>query len=141
MDVSSAEQKEVFQKVFPLKPLSWKEYIHYKYLLDLDGYAASTPGLAWKLLSGCAVLKRDSRFTVWFSRALKPKVHYVPWDGTTSDLFQKLQRMRVYDTNVKTIADNGRAFAQENILSDHAYLYCYKVLLMYASRQNFIPSL
>jgi hypothetical protein len=138
----SEEQRQEFLALFPPKPLSWEEYISHKYLLDLDGYVASTPGTAWKLLSNCAVLRRDTRFTLWFSSQLKPWVHYIPWDGTGVDLLEKFQWMKKYDAEVKAVADKGRAFAQENLLPEHTYLYCYKVLAKYASLQQpyFVPS-
>lgn len=136
----SEEQRQEFFSLFPRTPLSWEEYISHKYLLDLDGYVAATPGTAWKLLSNCAVVKRDSSFTLWFSRELKPWVHYIPWDGTASGLLEQLQWMKEHDAEVKSVADNGRAFTQENLLAEHVYLYCYKVLVKYASLQRFQPS-
>ena len=134
-------QRQDFFTLFPIKSASWEEYISHKYLIDLDGYVASTPGYAWKLLTNCVVFKRDTGFKLWFYPAVKPWVHYIPWDGSSEDLFKKLQWAKDHDAEAKTIAGNGRTFAQENLLPEHAYLYCYKLLKKYASMQKFKPSI
>lgn len=136
--VSEEVQKELFRQ-FPLKTASWEEYLHHKYLLDLDGYVASTPGCAWKLLSNCAVFKHDSRYTLWFYRILQPWVHYIPVETHLNDLLDKIQWAREHDAETKQIADNARQLAKENIMPEHLYLYCYKVLVKYASLQRFQP--
>lgn len=129
-----------FFQFFPKKIAPWEEYIQHKYLIDLDGCVASTPGCAWKLLSNCAVLKHDSVFTLWFYKCLIPWVHYIPVKEDLSDIFQKLQWAKDHDKEAKQIAENGRNFAHENLMPEHLYLYCYKVLLKYASMQRFTPS-
>jgi len=133
--------QERFFRFFPKNTASWEEYIQHKYLIDLDGCVASTPGCAWKLLSNCAVLKHDSNFTLWFYKCLIPWVHYIPIKEDLSDLFQKLQWAKEHDDEAKLIAENGRTFAQENLLPEQLYLYCYKVLLKHASLQRFTPAL
>jgi len=110
-----------------------------KYLIDIDGLVAATPGCAWRLLSNCAVLKHDSRYTLWFYECLTPWVHYIPIKEDLSDIFQKLQWAKEHDAKAQQIAENGRRFAQGNIMPEHLYLYCYKVLLKYASLQQFTP--
>lgn len=131
--------QENFFHFFPKKRASWEEYIQHKYLIDMDGCVASTPGFAWKLLSNCAVLKHDSVFTLWFYNCLLPWVHYIPIKEDLSDVFQKLQWAKDHDEDARQIAENGRAFAHENLMPEHVYLYCYKVLLKYASLQRFTP--
>lgn len=123
----SAEQHEAFTAFFPIaRRASWEEYLSYKYLLDLDGYVASTPGTAWKLLSNCTVFKRSSRFSLYFSKELKPWVHYVPLVDDLSDMFEKIKWARTHDVEARQIAENGRKFALENLLEDHFYLYFIK---------------
>lgn len=131
--------QESFFQLFPKNRASWEEYIHHKYLIDVDGLVASTPGFAWKLLSNCAVIKHDSPFTLWFYRCLIPWVHYIPVKEDLSDIFQKLEWAKNHDDEARQIAENGRSFAHENLMPEHLYLYCYKVLLKYASLQRFTP--
>lgn len=128
-----------FFKFFPKKTASWDEYIHHKYLIDLDGYVACTPGYAWRLLTNCTVFKQESPYYLWFSGALRPWVHYVPIKEDLSDVFEKLEWAKTQDLRAELIANNGRQFAKNNIMPEHLYLYCYKVLLKYASLQRFSP--
>lgn len=130
---------EEFYKIFPKKPATWEEYIGYKYLPELDGYVAGTPGYVWKLLSNCAVFKHDSPYQLWFYGQLSPWVHYIPFKEDLSDIFEKLQWAKEHEEEVKQIAENGRQFAKENLMPEHLYLYCYKVLVKYASLQRFTP--
>ncbi len=128
--------KNDFQQLFPIETTSWEEHLRYKYLIDLDGSVASTPGCAWKLLSNCALFKQDSPYLLWYFSQLQPWVHYIPVAQNLSDLFLKIEWAREHDDEVRQIAENGRAFAQENIMPEHLYLYCYKVLKKYASLQR-----
>lgn len=130
---------EEFFNFFPKKVATFDEYVQHKYLIELDGYVAGTPGCAWKLLSNCAVFKHDSPFMLWYYRAMRPWVHYIPLKGDLSDVFEKLQWAKDHDEEAKQIAENGRRFAKENIMPEHLYLYCYKVLVKYASLQCFSP--
>lgn len=130
---------EEFYTFFPRKEATWSEYIGHKYLPELDGYVAGTPGFAWKLLSNCAVFKHDSPYLLWFHSALRPWIHYIPIKQDLSDVFEKLQWAKDHDEEVKQIAENGRQFAKENLMPEHLYLYCYKVLAKYASLQRFTP--
>ncbi len=130
------DRREEFFQFFPQKQVSWEEYIQHKYLIEMDGCVAGTPGFAWKLLSNSAVFKHDSNFTVWFHRAVVPWVHYIPLENDLSDIFHVLNWAKSHDARVKQIAENGRVFAKENLMPEHLYLYCYKVLLKYASLQK-----
>lgn len=138
-EVTLGDLIDEFFAFFPKKSASWDEYIQHKYLIELDGYVAGTPGCAWKLLSNCAVFKHDSPFILWYFRVMKPWVHYIPVKSDLSDVFEKLNWAKTHDEEAKQIAENGRRFAKENIMPEHLYLYCYKVLKKYAELQKFNP--
>lgn len=131
-------QPEFFKR-FPPDYSSWEKYLQHKYLIDLDGHVASNPGYGWKLLSNSVVLKQNSRFTQWFYGPLQPWIHYIPIEHDFEDLFQILDWVKNHDEEARQIAENGRQFAKENMLAEHLYLYCYKVLIKYASLQKFTP--
>jgi hypothetical protein len=129
-----------FWSFFPYKKYaSWAEYVNYKYQIDLDGVCATWPSYKWKLLSNCAVFKQNSSYTLWFHKALSPWVHYIPVESNISDIFEKLDWAKTHDAEAKKIADNSTKFAKENLMPEHIYLYCYKVLLKWASLQKFRP--
>jgi len=129
-----------FRQFFPIKQDSWETYLNHKYLIDLDGYVASTPGCAWKLLSNCLVFKHPSRFTLWFYKILVPGIHYIPVKDDLSDLLSRLAWVKDHDAIAQEIAENGRKLAKENLMAEHLFLYCYKVLLKYAQLQRFNPT-
>ena len=134
------EIREQFFKNFPLRRATWEEYHNHKYLIDLDGCVAAIPGCAWKLLTNSIVFKHESNFRLYFYTVLKPWVHYIPLKEDLSDLFEKLNWAIQNDQAAQTIAENGRLFALENIMPEHIYLYCYKVICKYASLQRWDPS-
>jgi hypothetical protein len=137
----AAPLKKDFWKFFIKKPYSsLDEQIKYKYQICLDGNVSTFPGYKWRLLSNCLVFKHDSKFTLCFEKALKPWVHFVPIKSDLSDIFEKLEWVKSHDSEAKTIADNSRQFTKENLMPEHVYLYCYKVLLKWASLQKFKPS-
>lgn len=136
----ASNQVEEFYAFFPKKEVSWDVYVQHKYLLDVDGYAASTPGYVWKLLTNCTVFKQqESPFHLWYYDEVKPWIHYVPCKADLSDLFQKLEWAKEHDIQAKWIADNSRRFTKENLMPEHLVLYCFKVLQKYASLQRFTP--
>ena len=53
----------------------------------------------------------------------------------------KIIDSKVYGEEARKIGENGRIFAQTHLMPDQIVLYCYKVLLKYASLQKFQPSL
>lgn len=128
---------EEFFTFFPKKEATWEEYIGHKYLPELDGYVAGTPSYVWKLLSNCAVFKQESPYLIWCTNALRPWTHYIPFKEDLSDILERLQWAKDHDAEAKQIAENGRQFAKENLMPEHLYLFCYKVLAKYASLQRF----
>ncbi len=126
----------------PHKPfLSVREHLRFKYQVNVDGHTATYPGLQWRLLSNCTVLKQKSKNKMWYFYPLKPWVHYVPIEEDLSDLIEKIEWCKQNDAEAKKIAMQGRKLAQESLLPEHCCLYCYKVLKKYASLQKFTPTL
>jgi hypothetical protein len=124
----------------PLKPhVSTQEHLRYKYQITIDGAAATYPGFAWRLLSNCLVFKVNSPVRQWFDAGLTPGFHYIPIETDLSDLLDKIKWAQENDGAARAIAENGRIFAQNSIMPDDVVLYCYKVLLKYASLQRFKP--
>ncbi len=121
--------------------LSVVAQVRFKYQINVDGHTATYPGLQWRLLSNCTVLKQESKNRMWYFYPLKPWVHYIPLQEDLSDVIEKIEWCRNNDEKAQKIAEEGRKFALENILPEHCCLYCYKVLKKYASLQRFIPQL
>ena len=125
----------------PIRYVPWDEMLHYKYHIILDGVTCSFPAAYWKLLSGCLPFKQDSNDIQFFSDELIPWKHYIPVRSDLSDLRKKLRWAKKHDAEAQQIAQNAREFALTHLMPEHILLYCYKVLLKYASLQKFQPTL
>ena len=77
---------------------------------------------------------------MYFYGELIPWKHYIPVKNDLSDLLAKISWAKQNDEKAKEIAQNGRAFVQENLKPNDILNYCHKVLVKYASLQRFTPS-
>jgi len=125
----------------PIKYVPWSEVLHYKYQMIIDGVTCSFPAAQWKLLSGSLSFMQESNDIQFFYNELSPWKHYVPVKSDLSDLSEKILWAKTHDEEAKLIADNAREFALTHIMPEHILLYCYKVLIKYASLQKFQPSI
>ncbi len=116
---------------------SLKEHAIYKYLPVLDGFMCTFPGFQWRLLSGSLTLKQESDEIQYFYSALKPNVHYIPIKNDMSDLLEKIEWAKDHDLECRTIAENARKFALENLMPNQIYAYLYWTLKRYAKLQTF----
>jgi hypothetical protein len=117
-------------------------HIPYKYQVVVDGYSATNPGYAWRLLSNCTVLKVDSPIRQWFYAGLQPWVHYVPIEADLSNLVSVIQYALSHDNQMREIAYTGRTFAQTYLLDPEPQVrYCRRVLECYAALQQYQPLL
>lgn len=115
------------------------DHLRYKYQLNLDGMTATYPGLHWRLLSGCLTFKQETDDEMWYYKGIKPWVHYIPVKIDCSDLIEKIHWAKANDDEAHKIALNAQLFTVKNLMPEHILLYCYKVLLKYASLQKFTP--
>ncbi len=112
------------------------EFLHYKYLPNVDGAMCAYPALQWRLLSQSLTFKPDSDEIQWFYRALQPHVHYLPVKANLEDLIEKIVWAKANDSLCKSIASNAAQFAKENLLYDSILRYLALVLKKYASIQQ-----
>lgn len=121
--------------------VSWEEVLKHKYHMAIDGVTCSFPATQWKLLSGGLLFKQESPDIMYFYDELIAWKHYIPVKSDLSDLLEKIDWAKNHDLQAQKIAQNGRDFVLENLMPEHILLYCYKVLVKYASLQKFQPSL
>lgn len=89
------------------------EMVNYKYLLDIDGYASTWDGTAWKLNSGSVIIKSNSAWKQWFYDEYLPWVHYVPVEDDFSDIQEKFQWCEANQDKCETIIKNAKALFQK----------------------------
>jgi Glycosyl transferase family 90 len=98
-----------------LRPrVSHGTFLHYRYLIDIDGNTNSWDGFAMRLMTGSTVLKVGSRFDFeqWYYRRLKPWVNFVPVAKDMSDLVEKVLWLRANDGAARRIGEAGRELAE-----------------------------
>jgi hypothetical protein len=135
------DPEKCLREMGSIRPVSWSEMLHYKYHMILDGVTCSFPATQWKLLSGCVPFKQQSDDIQFFYDELIPWKHYIPVQADLSDVMEKIQWAKSHDLEAKEIAQNAREFALTHLMPEHTLLYCYKVLVKYASLQRFQPTL
>lgn len=92
-------------------PLS--EQLKYKYILDIDGFARTWDGWAWKMYSGSTVLSVDSPWESFFTRFFEPWTHYVPVANDLTDLGDKLTWCMSHDDLCYRIGQQAQARAKD----------------------------
>ncbi|KAI5632585.1 glycosyl transferase family 90 domain-containing protein [Phthorimaea operculella] len=111
----------------PKQPhISFFKFFDYKYIINIDGTVAAYR-MPYLLAGGGMVLKQDSPYYEHFYKQLQPGVHYVPIARDLSDLKEKILWARDHDDEARTIAQNARKFANENLLPQH--VICYHAVL------------
>ena len=100
-----------------VKPVSFKNHAHYKYLIDIEGHVAAYR-LGALLGLGSVVLSVESEFSLWFSKYLQDGVHFVSVKADLSNLQAKLNWLKQNDDVAKKIADNGRAFFEKRLCKE-----------------------
>ncbi len=115
------------------------EQTQFKYQIIVDGKTCTYPGTQWRLYSGCLSFMQKSDNEMWFFRELVPYEHYVPVENNMSDLTAKIWWARENDDRAEEIALNAQDFAKTHLMPQHILLYCYRILLKYASLQRFQP--
>ncbi len=117
--------------------ISFRKHINYAYMPILDGVMISGGGYEWRLLSNSLVFKPDSPNVAWFEQGVKPYVHYLPVDGRLDDLVEKIHWAREHDAECENMANNGAAFAEENLMIEGLYYFMFRMFQEYEKCQSF----
>jgi Glycosyl transferase family 90 len=107
--------------------ISFMDFFEYKYQINIDGTVAAYR-FPYLLAGGSTVFKQESTFYEHFYRQLKANFHYVPIKRDLSDLVDKIRWAQKNDEKAFSIMENGRQFAQMNLLP--LDVFCYHALLL-----------
>lgn len=119
-------------KTFQGKWLTYEEEYRYKYLILINGNAASYTNSGWKFFTNSVVFLPKSMWTQWYYGALKPYVHYIPVAEDLGDLVEKINWARLHDAECELIANNARNFAISYLTRPDLLNYWYFLLLKYS---------
>lgn len=107
------------------------QQVIFKYLLAIDGVSFPS-SLYWSMHANSVIIKAESDQEEWFYGALKPYVHYVPYQPDCSDLEEVINWLKTHDEEAQQIAKNAREFAVRNLTNEDLYLYIYLLIKEYA---------
>ncbi len=119
-------------------------HLKYKYLLSLDGNAATGTRVPWIMLSNSVLVKQETQKIQWFYSSLKPYVNYIPVNKDLTDIFTQLNWMKTHDEQVKQISINAQKFTQDNLMPEHIEQHIVLLLNEYSTIQKdpkIIPTL
>jgi serine/threonine protein kinase len=103
--------------------MSSLEQAQHKYILHLPGHSAAYR-LSLEMYYGSVILLYPCRYELWFSKWLKPWVHYVPIDADDpDDIFKKIDWCKDNDVKCKKIAHNARHFAHKYLSREGMFSY------------------
>ena len=124
--------------LFRKTPKGVKEVDHlkYKYLVSLDGNAATGTRVPWIMLSNSVLVKQESKKIQWYYSALKPYVNYVPLKHDLTDIFKQITWMKEHDDKLKEISINAQNFASNNLMPEHIDAHVVILLNEYSKLQK-----
>jgi hypothetical protein len=95
--------------------VSWRDWIKYKYLIDIDGNSSPWSNLFQRLLTGSVVLKVESAkgFRQWYYDKLVPWENYVPVATDMWDLVDKIRWLQRHEAAARRIGSRGFELAME----------------------------
>lgn len=105
--------------------------MRYRYLIAIDGHTSAS-AFKWELFTGSLVFRNDSEWEEWFSNAIIPYEHYIPYKLNLSDLIHQIDWARNNDEAARKIALQGQLFAEQNLTTGSVLLYAYKTLVAYS---------
>ncbi|GEM_PF-4222983 len=119
VDVTQNDQYEILESEGLLDdPVPFKNFIYYRYLLDIDGWSSSWSGCFRKLLSGSLLFKVESSWEQWYYDKIRAWEHYIPVKNNLSDLEEKVAWAVDNDSEAKAISENARQTAMNITFQD-----------------------
>jgi hypothetical protein len=89
------------------------DMIYYKYILDIDGEAATWDATAWKLNSGSLIFKTQSAWKQWFHSMYIKGVHFIEIEEDFSDLQEKFAWCESHQEECLQMIQNSKALFQK----------------------------
>jgi hypothetical protein len=90
----------------------FRDFLKYRYQVDIDGFANAWRSCFLKLASHCVTLKAESSTTQWYYDQLVPWQHFIPLNGAVSDFKEAVRWLHEHDAEAQTIAERAFALTQ-----------------------------
>lgn len=115
------------------------EFLHmskYKYVINIDG-SVTAFRLTAELAYMSVILKVESEYNIWYSKLLKPYIHYIPIKKDFSDLAEKITWCKMNDGQALKIAQNAYEFYRKYINKEFVLDYIQDTLNTIAENSHF----
>ncbi len=130
----------ILKQKYQLAPQASKnKHLKHKIQINIDGNSCTYPGFIWRLLSNSVTLKDETPDIQWFYNLFKPWKHYIPIKSDMSDIEDKIEWVRMHDSEAKEIAAQASSIVQENLKTSDMYMYFIALFHEYSKLQNFVP--
>jgi len=96
------------------RQVSIPDHAKYKYLIDCQGWGYSAR-IKWLLATGRPLFVVDREHVEHWHEDMQPWVHYVPVKSDLSDLLAQHAKLEADPNLYKSIGQNARHFAAENL--------------------------
>lgn len=104
------------------------EQSSYKYIIHVDGHVSAFR-LSYELCMNSVILIVNSKWECWFSKFLKPYIHYVPVKSDLSDLIDQIKWCKKNDDKCQLIIKNAKEFYNKFLKKDGILDYFQKLLI------------
>jgi hypothetical protein len=112
-----------------------KYYSQYRVAVVLGGNGAAFR-TSIHLSTGTAVVLHTFQFEEWFTRFMKPFVHYIPLAEDLSDLNQTMLWVRDNPEEVRNIANRGQEFYEQHLSFERNQEFIYELLYKLALKSG-----
>jgi hypothetical protein len=126
-------------KLLPFHTIPEKKYYsQYRVAVVFGGIGAAFR-TSIHLSTGTAVVLHTFRFEEWFTRFMKPFVHYIPLAEDLSDLNQTMHWIRDNPEEVRNIANRGQEFYEQHLSFERNQEFYYELLYKLALKSHNAP--
>lgn len=105
-----------------------KDLVKFKYILDIDGMAATWDATAWKMNSGSVLFKTDSCWKQWFYDDFEPWKNYIPIKDDFSDMDEKFEWCESHQEECQKIIENNLNLFQKVYRYQNVVDYTLKII-------------
>lgn len=95
--------------------VSEKDHLQYKYLISVDGNAATGTRVPWIMSSNSVLVKQESNKIQWYYKALEAYKHYIPLKNDLTDLPKIFTWLENNQDELQNIIRNANIFVENNL--------------------------
>ncbi len=137
-DEEGKKIKEVIELLdgYQKEKVTEEDHLKYKYLVSVDGNAATGTRVPWIMLSNSVLVKQESNKIQWYYSALKPGFHYVPIKNDLTDIITQYRWLEENQPEIQSIINNANRFVENNLTSEDIESHAVILLNAYSKIQS-----